>query len=442
MRVIKKGATSQSIYVEILDSASTTGGRKTGIAFNTASLVGSYTRNGATRTAITLATQTASGAYSSGGFVEVDATNVPGLYRLDVPDAALAAGSGDSVVITLKGAAGMVQVSEEIQLAAVDLQDATAFGVSRIDAAVTSRMATFTLPTNFASLSIDGSGRVDLSKWLGSTPNALLLGRVDSMVAIEEGQAQSGTSVSIVLRTGAPAVDNIFQDQIVAVYSGTGSGQARRITSYNGTTKEAFIEGSWIGATPTSSSFYVIIPFGSVHVTSNTDKTSYSLAANAVDSSIFTQSAADRVWSTAARALTSSLDPTAAAIKDAVLNEPTSGHTTAGSVGKAIADAAAATTSPWDTLISGHTTGGTFGAKLNGLSGAGGTGSQVVTLTTSPALSGVEMWVTLTNDPNASRVAQCTTGTSGTCVVNLDPGVYWLFSKDSGYKSVGVSFTV
>jgi hypothetical protein len=35
-------------------------------------------------------------------------------------------------------------------------------------------------PTNFANLSIDANGRVDLSRWLGSAPNALISGRVDA----------------------------------------------------------------------------------------------------------------------------------------------------------------------------------------------------------------------------------------------------------------------
>lgn len=78
MRIIKAGSTSKSVYFDILDSTSTTGGRKTGLAFNTASLTAYYAKNGAASVAITLATQTASGAYSSGGFVEVDATHMPG----------------------------------------------------------------------------------------------------------------------------------------------------------------------------------------------------------------------------------------------------------------------------------------------------------------------------------------------------------------------------
>src|SRR5207253_1183407 len=50
------------------------------------------------------------------------------------------------------------------QIVAVDFTDATAFGLSRLDAAVTTRMATFTLPTNFSALSITAGGLVDLTQ--------------------------------------------------------------------------------------------------------------------------------------------------------------------------------------------------------------------------------------------------------------------------------------
>jgi hypothetical protein len=135
VRLIRKGATSQTVYLEVLDSSSTTGARLTGLVFNTASLVASYARNGAARVAITLVTQTAAGAWTSGGFVAVDGTNMPGVYRLDVPDAAFATGA-DSVVVTLKGAANMVQVSTEVQLVAVDVQDSVRAGLTGLANAV------------------------------------------------------------------------------------------------------------------------------------------------------------------------------------------------------------------------------------------------------------------------------------------------------------------
>ena len=84
------GLTSQSIDILIQDSSSTTGAGLGGLLFNSAGLVASY-RKGATgaRVAITLATQTVGGAWSSAGFVEIDATHLKGVYRFDIPNAAV-----------------------------------------------------------------------------------------------------------------------------------------------------------------------------------------------------------------------------------------------------------------------------------------------------------------------------------------------------------------
>ena len=74
------GLTSQTIDIFLQDSSSSTGQGLAGLVYNSASLVASY-RKGATgsRTAITLATQTVGGAWFSGGFVEIDATNMKGV---------------------------------------------------------------------------------------------------------------------------------------------------------------------------------------------------------------------------------------------------------------------------------------------------------------------------------------------------------------------------
>ena len=135
---LPKAAVSQTVLIFIQDSTSTTGAGKTGLAFNTAGLTAYYARPRAAAVAITLATQTVTGAFASGGFVEIDATNMPGVYRLDIPDAALATGV-DSVVILLKGATGMAPLPLEIQLTNVNLNDATSAGLARLDAAITTR---------------------------------------------------------------------------------------------------------------------------------------------------------------------------------------------------------------------------------------------------------------------------------------------------------------
>jgi hypothetical protein len=62
-----------------------------GLAYNTSGLQ-AYYRVGmiGAVTSITLATQTVTGAYSSGGFVQLSATEAPGGYRFDIPAAVIA----------------------------------------------------------------------------------------------------------------------------------------------------------------------------------------------------------------------------------------------------------------------------------------------------------------------------------------------------------------
>lgn len=104
------GLTSQSVDIFIPDSASTTGAGKTGLVFNSAGLTAYYRKGAAgSATAITLATlANAQAAWSSGGFVEIDSTNMPGMYRLDIPNAAI--DTAGFTHVELKGATGMAPV--------------------------------------------------------------------------------------------------------------------------------------------------------------------------------------------------------------------------------------------------------------------------------------------------------------------------------------------
>jgi len=136
--IVKKGATSHTLLLFIQDSSSATGAGKTGIVFNSAGLTCYYVRPAANPVAVTLATQTVTGAYSSGGFVEIDATNMPGFYRFDIPDAAVAAGAS-KVGVLFKGATNMAPLPLEIQLVDFDPNDAAGLGLSRLDAAITTR---------------------------------------------------------------------------------------------------------------------------------------------------------------------------------------------------------------------------------------------------------------------------------------------------------------
>ena len=108
---VKVGSTSISLPVHL--RATSTHVDATGKV--AADVTASYWRHGGLRTAITVSDLAAvDSAYASGGLKEVDATNMPGVYRFDLPDAALASGA-DWVVIALK-VTGVITVVERIDL--------------------------------------------------------------------------------------------------------------------------------------------------------------------------------------------------------------------------------------------------------------------------------------------------------------------------------------
>lgn len=97
-----KGATSVSLEFRLADA--TTGAAKTGLDVTTVNLQYHRPRSApSTATALTLLAAPTT-AFTAFGAKEVDATNSPGLYRIDPPDAAFASGA-DEVAITVTGTA-------------------------------------------------------------------------------------------------------------------------------------------------------------------------------------------------------------------------------------------------------------------------------------------------------------------------------------------------
>lgn len=180
-RKIFAGTTSVSLPVIVYDNTSTTGAGLSGITHASSGLVFEYRRAGASSwTSVTPVSKTL-GTYTSGGIVASGSR--AGRYEIDIPDAAVAAGVR-FVEICLRGVASMHPVDIEIELDAVNYQDATRFGLGAIPNVVqgnsgalptgdasgrvtvianqdkTGYSLTQSFPANFANLSIDGSGRV------------------------------------------------------------------------------------------------------------------------------------------------------------------------------------------------------------------------------------------------------------------------------------------
>lgn len=127
----KVGSTSITRNIFIQDSTSTKGAGLTGLVYNSSGLTAYYTLPQAASVAISLATlAAATSAWATGGFKEIDATNEPGWYRFDIPNAALA--SGAFADFHFQGATNMVPLPFEIELTGWDNQDAVHGGMSAL----------------------------------------------------------------------------------------------------------------------------------------------------------------------------------------------------------------------------------------------------------------------------------------------------------------------
>jgi hypothetical protein len=115
---IAPGSTSQSI--ELFLGA-------TGLTASTSGLTARYNRTRTASVSIPLVARTIAQAWTAGGFAEVDATNMPGVYRLDVPDAALAAGA-DDVTVVVRGASGTNGAVMTVKLSSGGLTEAQTAG--------------------------------------------------------------------------------------------------------------------------------------------------------------------------------------------------------------------------------------------------------------------------------------------------------------------------
>jgi hypothetical protein len=126
-----KTTTSKLIPIFIQNTTSVTGAGLTGLTYASAGLSWYYLREGAAApVAVTLANMTV-GTWASGGFKEIDATNMPGFYQVGVPDAAIATGA-NSVSMVFRGATNMVPRPVEIELDAINYQDAVRAGLTAL----------------------------------------------------------------------------------------------------------------------------------------------------------------------------------------------------------------------------------------------------------------------------------------------------------------------
>lgn len=211
MKLIRKaGATSEIWQVFIQDSSSTTGAGLTGLSSSSPSLTAYYHRDtDTTATAISLVTMTV-GTFTSGGFKEIDATNMPGWYQFCPPNAAITSGA-KSCGFHLKGAANMAPLPIEVDLVAYDPMDTVRLGLTALpNVASGSAGAIPTTGTGANQIAVDGAGNASVN--LVNIAGA----------AVSNTTAQLGVNV---VKFGATSVTGRDIGASVLLSAGTGTGQ-------------------------------------------------------------------------------------------------------------------------------------------------------------------------------------------------------------------------
>lgn len=128
---IDRGTTSNILRVFLQDSTSTTGAGKTGLTnSSTGLIISTIANNEATATTYTSAasnveTITTLGTFaaptsSKCRFKEVDATNFPGVYEIQIADARFAVSSSKHLLVSVQ-ASGVAPVIAEVQLDQSDI---------------------------------------------------------------------------------------------------------------------------------------------------------------------------------------------------------------------------------------------------------------------------------------------------------------------------------
>ena len=241
-QIVQINNTSRTEYVFIQNSSVSTGAGLTGLAFNSAGLTADYCVERGARVNIPLVTQTATGAYSSGGFVAVDGTNMPGLYRFDIPNAVFASAGSDKAVVMLKGATNMAPVLLEYQIVAFNPDDAVRLGLTAIpnqaqgtagslptaDATGRVTVATNADKTGYAlsgtqAFNVTGNITGNLSGSVGSVTGNVsgsvgsVTGNVTGSVgSIASGGITTGSFAAGAINAAAIATDAIGSDELAA----------------------------------------------------------------------------------------------------------------------------------------------------------------------------------------------------------------------------------
>lgn len=212
-------ATDQSVIVFLEDATSANAAGKTGIADTAVTAYYSRveTDNDVTVAAISLSALSAiTDAHTDGGWIAIDGTNMPGYYRLDIPDAVCAAGATEAQ-LCLKPASGTAwkQVNIEIQLNPPVALGNCAHGGSS---------ATLTLRKFGVNNTVNGETALSVESSGTGNAHALYINATGGGKGIAIGAASVGVSIDSSDNEAMTIQGGTNKDGLKALGNGTGVG--------------------------------------------------------------------------------------------------------------------------------------------------------------------------------------------------------------------------
>ena len=153
--------------------------------------------------------------------------------------------------VVLTDAANHCPVWENITILPAMIYDSMILGTDRLDANVTHVNDTAQTAGDFGA---------DLDSLLASA--TIIMGLTSTQYTLT-GTAAGAAAASLTLSAAASSVNDFYNYQLLSITAGTGAGQARFITDYDGTTKVAMVGLNWY-TTPDAFSSFAIQPLDQV----------------------------------------------------------------------------------------------------------------------------------------------------------------------------------
>jgi hypothetical protein len=279
--IVQSGSTNVTTYFmlrNVADGQETTGATITDIDLQ-------YVRSGAAPAAKVDATALAAtnSAHAANKAIEVDATSSAGLYRVDWPDAAFAAGAreviltvtlADSFVeplrvelspdprITLTGQASAGDTTVKITLNGGAATDRYYNGQLCIITGGTGAGQARTILNYLAA----GNVATPTRDWLVApdASSTFILIADDVPGILEAGTATAGAASTITLDATASAIADTYKNNFIMITGGAGIGQTRLIGAYSAG-RVATVFPNWT-TTPDTTSIYQVLPAARVDI--------------------------------------------------------------------------------------------------------------------------------------------------------------------------------